>query len=209
MEEIIGLKYSDKTKRKGEKGREIFVDTKNIIADTMFRLLKKNPFEDITVQLILDECKVSRSTFYRHFRDKYDLMNWCYLSYVDQVVLKYKKGSDWFPCLYLIYEFLNDNYKYFRNAFDVQGDNSFWKTLYDHIIYLYGSVIYMKKTNSKSLTAKERVFLEGYANSVCHCVKNWLNRENRESPLVMAKWMYELIPNIFQEYVSGDERVVK
>ena len=37
------------------------------------KLLKTKPFEKITVQDILDETPVTRSTFYKHYHDKYEI----------------------------------------------------------------------------------------------------------------------------------------
>ncbi|HAZ05014.1 MAG TPA: TetR/AcrR family transcriptional regulator, partial [Acetobacterium sp.] len=50
------------------------MNTKKIIADSMFSLLKTKSFNKITVDKILSESGVSRSTFYRYFSDKYELM---------------------------------------------------------------------------------------------------------------------------------------
>ena len=48
--------------------------TKEIITNAFIDLLKREPFSKITTQMILEASGVSRSTFYRHFKDKYDLM---------------------------------------------------------------------------------------------------------------------------------------
>src|ERR1017187_7824587 len=37
-------------------------------------LIHEKPFEDVTVQNVLDRASVGRSTFYLHFRDKNDLL---------------------------------------------------------------------------------------------------------------------------------------
>ncbi len=42
--------------------------------------------ESISVQEITQRCKISRKTFYYHFRDKYDLVNWIYYSEFVRVV---------------------------------------------------------------------------------------------------------------------------
>src|SRR5438477_12333520 len=47
--------------------------TRDRVGDAMMALLVEKPFDDITVQDVLDRAEVSRSTFYTHFRDKNDL----------------------------------------------------------------------------------------------------------------------------------------
>jgi AcrR family transcriptional regulator len=47
--------------------------TRDQLGDALVELLVKKPFDNITVQEVLDRAGVSRSTFYNHFRDKNDL----------------------------------------------------------------------------------------------------------------------------------------
>ena len=47
--------------------------TRDRLGDAMMALLVEKPFDDITVQDVLDCAHVSRSTFYTHYRDKNDL----------------------------------------------------------------------------------------------------------------------------------------
>jgi AcrR family transcriptional regulator len=54
--------------------------TRNRLGEALVELLVQKPFDDITVQEVLDRAEVSRSTFYTHYRDKNDL----FLSDVDQ-----------------------------------------------------------------------------------------------------------------------------
>ena len=50
-----------------------FVRTDKAITQALISLLKVKPFEKITVQDILDETPVTRSTFYKHYHDKYEI----------------------------------------------------------------------------------------------------------------------------------------
>ena len=47
--------------------------TRDRLGDALVELLVQKPFDDITVQNVLDRAGVSRSTFYTHYRDKNDL----------------------------------------------------------------------------------------------------------------------------------------
>ena len=51
-----------------------FLRTDKAIRQALINLLKIKPFEKITVQDILDETPVTRSTFYKHFHDKYEII---------------------------------------------------------------------------------------------------------------------------------------
>lgn len=47
--------------------------TRDRLGDALVELIVAKPFDEITVQEVLDRAGVSRSTFYTHFRDKNDL----------------------------------------------------------------------------------------------------------------------------------------
>lgn len=51
-----------------------FKRTTGAICHALMSLLKLKPFEKITVQDILDTTPVTRSTFYKHFHDKYEIV---------------------------------------------------------------------------------------------------------------------------------------
>ncbi len=59
-----------------EKGCTMPMDTKQIIADQLFQLLTCDSPENITVKRLVEACGISRQTFYYHFRDVFDVMEW-------------------------------------------------------------------------------------------------------------------------------------
>ena len=48
--------------------------TRQILRDTLLRLLKEKRYDDISVQDIIEQADVARSTFYVHYVDKDDLL---------------------------------------------------------------------------------------------------------------------------------------
>ncbi len=44
------------------------------IEEQFLALLKTHAFQDITVKMLILECRINRSTFYRNYEDKYDLL---------------------------------------------------------------------------------------------------------------------------------------
>lgn len=54
----------------------------NLIVNTFFCCLEKEDFASITVGKLSEEAKINRSTFYRHFEDKYQLRDYV----IDEIV---------------------------------------------------------------------------------------------------------------------------
>lgn len=60
--------------------------TKLALADSMKRLMKEIPMSKITISEITESCNLSRKSFYYHFKDKYDLVNWIFYTEFVSVV---------------------------------------------------------------------------------------------------------------------------
>ena len=52
--------------------------TKQALATALKELMEAVPFEKIRVADICERCTMSRKSFYYHFKDKYDLLNWIF-----------------------------------------------------------------------------------------------------------------------------------
>ena len=50
--------------------------TKKVLAYALKSLMASRPLSKITVGDICEACDMNRKSFYYHFRDKYDLVNW-------------------------------------------------------------------------------------------------------------------------------------
>lgn len=53
----------------------------------MFSLLAEKPFEEITVGELCENAQYPRATFYNYFDDKYDLLNYCWMSLAERIGL--------------------------------------------------------------------------------------------------------------------------
>ena len=60
------------------------------LAEAVKVCMKTTSVEKITVKEIVDACGTTRQTFYRHFQDKYDLVNW----YFDKIILESFEHDD-------------------------------------------------------------------------------------------------------------------
>jgi AcrR family transcriptional regulator len=66
--------------RPGQKIDRRVLRSRDRLGDAMIALIQEKPFDEITVQEVLDRAGVSRTTFYAHYRDKDDL----FMSDVDE-----------------------------------------------------------------------------------------------------------------------------
>ena len=62
------------------------IRTRKLLIDSFNKLTSERDFKDITIQDIADGAMVNRATFYSHFQDKYDLMEFVISDIIHQGV---------------------------------------------------------------------------------------------------------------------------
>lgn len=68
-------------------------NTRKLLADSLRVQLTRKPLEKITISDITSGCDMNRMTFYYHFRDIYDLLDWIFRDIADKI-LKSGTGRD-------------------------------------------------------------------------------------------------------------------
>lgn len=67
--------------------------TKEILAESFRELAQTKNIDKITIQDITDNCGYSPATFYRHFKDKYDMIAWDHTKGVSSIMGKIGKDE--------------------------------------------------------------------------------------------------------------------
>lgn len=104
--------------------------TKKALAAALKELLEEMPFEKISVVHICEKCGMNRKSFYYHFKDKYDLVNWIFDTDVDFV--EFAAGSTsvnpqdarW-DFVEKVCEYFYKNRSFYRKVLLMKGQNSF------------------------------------------------------------------------------------
>ena len=68
--------------------------TKQALANSLRHLLEKI-LSKITIKDIVEDCGVNRQTFYYHFQDVYDLVDWIFHNDFDRVLAENKDYNSW------------------------------------------------------------------------------------------------------------------
>lgn len=98
--------------------------TKKALAEAMKKLMSKKQFSKISVGDICGLCNMNRKSFYYHFKDKYDLINWIFDIEFISVVKEKSYNDSWevFRALFLYFE---ENKDFYKKALSIDDYNSF------------------------------------------------------------------------------------
>ena len=70
------------------------MNTKKQIADSLINLMKNNDFENITVKEITEKAGVNRSTYYRNFKSKEDILKFQLRKITEEYINKFESVEE-------------------------------------------------------------------------------------------------------------------
>ena len=91
--------------------------TKRALEQSLKNLLLKKPLTKINVGDIAEECGINRMTFYYHFKDIYDLVEWSCLEDAKKALDEKKTYETWQQGLLRIFEAVQENKPFILNVY--------------------------------------------------------------------------------------------
>ncbi|PNZ69384.1 TetR/AcrR family transcriptional regulator [Staphylococcus croceilyticus] len=161
--------------------------TRQAILTTFFELLQAKTFEQITIQDLCDKANVRRSTFYRHFNDKYDLLNYGIGLMIDHFRALYLPEINpdnprrFFEKLIKdILQFIHENKAIVRSVINLNYYGEVYSIFYDQIYEAVKKQIEFDKQSGQFYvdTTMYGQFLTGGILSV---ITNWLQQGQQQS----------------------------
>ena len=174
--------------------------TRNKFVSSMMQLMEKKPLDKITVKEIVENSGMTRQTFYRNFKDKYDLVNWHFGKLADQsfrqmgVSLTLKEG------LIKKFQFIQNERCFFTSAFQSQDYNSLIQYDYECILEFYTNII--KKKTGKPLDKDIRFLLEMYCRGSIYMTVEWARKNMDLKPEEMANLLILALPEPLEELLT-------
>ena len=144
--------------------------TKSILAQALKELMSAQPFAKISVGDICTHCGVSRKSFYYHFQDKYDLMNWIfYTEFIE--TLQQPGQEDGWQLLLGVCAYLYEERVFYRNALNVRGQNSF----HDYFIETTEPFFRIFVEDAFPKAAHPDFYVTFYTDAFLSAILRWLN----------------------------------
>ena len=91
--------------------------TKRALEESLKRLLLQKPLNKITIADITDDCGISRPTFYYHFQDIYDLVEWACEEDAERAIAGNKTATTWQVGLLNLLHAVRENRPFIMNVY--------------------------------------------------------------------------------------------
>lgn len=149
--------------------------TKRALASALKALMQDAPFAKIGVSDICEKCGMNRKSFYYHFQDKYELVNWIFdMDFID-LVNRYA-GEDSVAGWVALGQILYDNRRFYCNALSVQGQNS----LSEHIHEIAAPIFKAKLTDA--CIKDNSFFVDFFIDSLINAMLRWIRDADCDPP---------------------------
>ena len=146
--------------------------TKTAMAEAMKMLMSEKPFAKISVGDICERCGMNRKTFYYHFKDKYDLVDWIFQTEFLEMLQVRNYSSGW-DLLSDICEYLYSEKDFYTNALQIEGQNSFR----DYFASAIGSVLTEIMRDQLPSSEDSLFFIHFFTDAFLSAILRWLNDE--------------------------------
>lgn len=151
--------------------------TKRALATALKELMQEMPFAKIHVSHICDKCSMNRQSFYYHFQDKFELMNWIFdMDFIE--LLNQAPSEQTLEGIMALCRILYDNRRFYRSALMVQGQNS----LGGHIREIAKPILNERLKDALSGEDSTDFYCEFFLDAVLSAILRWITDANCEPP---------------------------
>ena len=167
--------------------------TKRALEQSLKNLLLKKPLTKITVGDITDDCGINRMTFYYHFKDIYDLVEWSCLEDAKQALEEKKTYDTWQQGLLQIFKAVQENKPFILNVYHCVHREQVEKYLQPLVDQLLLNVINEEAAGITVRDEDKQFIAQVYSYMFIGLMLDWIKDDMREDPQQIVEKLSKLI----------------
>ena len=175
---------------------------REILAESFRELAESKPVDKITVPNIVENCGYSKTTFYRLFKDKYDLMAWDYTTRHQEIMVRTEKADyEWKTTLLEAAFLFNEQRDYLKNlllhTYGYESFSRYMKQLHFESL----SKCVLKSSGMKELDVKTEMYVRTYCQGTVELTCDWIMGAYDVSPEELAEVYENCLPQPLHQYL--------
>ena len=156
--------------------------TKRALEASLKNLLLKKPLTKITINDIAEDCEINRMTFYYHFKDIYDLVEWSCIEDARKGLEGKKTYDTWQQGFLQIFEAVLENKPFIMNVYHSvsreQVEIYLYKLTYDLLIGVVD-----EKSQGKIIREEDKKFIaDFYKYAFVGLMLDWIRSDMKDNP---------------------------
>ena len=167
--------------------------TKRALEASLKKLLLEKPLHKITVSDITDDCGINRMTFYYHFKDIYDLVEWSCQEDASRARAGKKTYETWQQGFLQIFEAVQDNKPFILNVYRSVSREQVENYLYQVTYQLLEDVV-EEQAQGMSVRAEDKAFIATlYKYMFVGLMLDWVKADMKGDPQLIVERLEQVI----------------
>ncbi len=156
--------------------------TKRAISASLKNLLREKSLNKITVQEIADDCGINRQTFYYHFQDIYDLVEWTCIEDTDKVLKENRTYATWQEGFLAVFDLAKKDKIFIDNIYRSVSLEMLEQYLYRLVYPLLKNVVDEKSKGRSVRDENKKYIADFYKYAFVGVLLEWVRHDMKESP---------------------------
>lgn len=156
--------------------------TKRALEASLKNLLLKKPLDKITITDIAEDCGINRMTFYYHFKDIYDLVEWSCIEDATKALEGKKTYDTWQQGFMQIFEAVLENKPFILNVYRSVSREQVEIYLYKLTYNLLIGVVEEKAANMAVREEDKKFIADFYKYAFVGLMLDWVKNDMKEEP---------------------------
>jgi AcrR family transcriptional regulator len=160
--------------------------TKKALAASLKKILQKKPLSQITINEITEGCGVNRMTFYYHFKDIYDLVEWICMEDAEKILRGKKISESWEQKYLSIFQMLQDESRLILSLSRSASRERLTDFLNDLVFNLMIGMV-EEESADLDISEHEKIFVaDFYKYALGGILLNWIDGDMKDDPARLA-----------------------
>lgn len=173
--------------------------TKKALAASLKKFLAEKPLSKVTVTDITEDCEVNRQTFYYHFKDIYDLVEWIYTSEATKALDGKKSYSTWQQGFLQIFMYALDNKAFITNTYHSISREHLERYLLDETYQLLIGVVEELSAGVPVREEDKKFIADFYKYGFVGLAMAWIGKGMKEKPEEIVNRLGVMLDGTFAE----------
>ena len=156
--------------------------TKRALEQSLKNLLQQKPLSKITISDITEDCGISRMTFYYHFKDIYDLVEWACAEDAARALQNKKTYDTWQQGFVQIFHAVRENKIFMMNVYRCVNREQVEKYLVPLTDQLIMGVITERAAGMTVREADQQFIAQVYSYAFVGIMLDWIRDDMRADP---------------------------
>ena len=177
--------------------------TKRVLAASLKKLLGQMPLDKITIQDLVNEAEVSRKTFYYHFQDIYDLLEWALVDEGKRVLEAHGAEASWQEKMWNTFQYFQGNQAVILNIYrSIQKNGELLERHTSRLIYPLLEQLFEAQPRHEEVAEEDRQFLlEFYSYGVVKFFLYWVGNGMKPEPEQMMSRLNRLFVGSMEDFI--------